>query len=406
MVGALGSGKTATLVVETIALLVQHPGNVGLLARKTLPELKSTTLKRFFEFCPDPLILNYNKTDREVLIRTNGKPSLLHLGPLDEINRYKSLELGFFAIDEADETTEEHWLTLCGRLRLKNIPLYGMLATNPTSPQHWIFKNWVAEPKEGYEIFRSKTTDNIEHLPPGYVERLRKTYSEDWARRYLDGEFGVLQSGDPAFPDFTPKHHVKTISPIQGRDMMRGWDFGLRRPCVVFVQFDEFGGLRIYRNILGDNEDIYEFRDRVIKYTNQVYNTFNIVDYCDPSGQNRKDSGKTSIQALNERGIYPKYRYTHPDQRATELRRLMREFNNGEPAFLVDPVNSYLIEAFMGGCSIDANGTIRKEGYYEHGIDALGYIIANTCMVLQRMAELDVEIPEPKWSYGGASKWH
>ncbi|MBZ4251893.1 hypothetical protein LAJ57_13385, partial [Streptococcus pneumoniae] len=56
MVGALGSGKTATLCVEGLTLSLNHPGNVGLLCRKTLPELKSTTMKRFFEFLPPQLI--------------------------------------------------------------------------------------------------------------------------------------------------------------------------------------------------------------------------------------------------------------------------------------------------------------------------------------------------------------
>lgn len=404
MVGALGSGKTATLCVEGLTLSLNHPGNVGLLCRKTLPELKSTTMKRFFEFLPPQLIESYNKTERELYVKTAGKPSLVHFGPLDDISRYKSLELGWFGIDEADATSEEHWQTLSGRLRLKNIPLFGMGATNPTSPQHWIYKNWVANPLPGYEIFRSKTTDNLAHLPPGYVERLRAIYSDDWASRFIDGEFGVLQNGDPAFPDFNPKHHVKTISPTMGRDMIRGWDFGNRRPCCIFAQFDEMGRFKVFRCILGENEDIYSFRDRVIKFSNQVYNPFNFVDYCDPAGKAQRDSGKPSITVLNEKGIYPKFRFTHPDQRATEVRRMQREFLKGEPAFQMDPVNAYLIEAFMGGCSVDANGSIKKDGYYEHGIDALGYIIANTCMVINKEKEV-VEISEPKWGYRGVSEW-
>ena len=403
MVGALGSGKTSTLCVEALALLVENPGNVGLICRRTLPELKMTTMKRFFEYCPKPMIISWNKTERELYIQTSDpkRPSLLYFGPLDDISRYKSLELGFFGLDEADETDRDHWLTLCGRLRLKGIPLKGMVATNPTSPQHWIHDLWVKEKGPDYELFRSKTSDNMANLPPGYIERLRRSFSDDWARRFLDGEFGVLQSGDPCFPDFTQKHHIKTLNPLNQRDMIRGWDFGKRRPFCCFAQFDDYGRFRIYRHVLGDNEDIYQFRDRIIKMSNQFYNTFNFIDYADPSGAIEKDSGKSSIKVLNERGIYPKYRRTTPSQRAVEMRRMMREFKEGEASFLVDPINQYLIEGFMGGYSIDDNGEPKKDGYYEHGMDGVGYIIANTCMMENKVQQSKVEIFEPKWSFGG-----
>lgn len=397
----MGSGKTATLVVEGIALSLQYPGNVGLIARKTLPELKSTTLKRFFEFLPDPLILSYNKTDRELLIRTNGKPSLVHFGPCDEINRYKSLELGWFGLDEADEISEDHWLTLCGRLRMKDIPQFGMLATNPTSPNHWIFRKWMKEPLEGYEIFRSKTSDNAANLPPDYEENLRKTYSSDWVDRFVGGQFGVLQSGDPCFPDFEMSVHALPQEPDKSLPLIRGWDFGRRRPCVVFAQMDKEGRFKILRTLLGENEDIYEFSERVIKYSNQNFNIWKFDDYCDPAGKHERDSGKPSVKVLNEKGIFPRFRMSTPDQRATHMRKMMRGTIKGEPEFQVDPVNTYLIEAFMGGYQIDDSGKPRKDGYYEHGIDALGYIICNTCMVSSRMVELDVDIPEPRWSYGG-----
>jgi hypothetical protein len=403
MVGALGSGKTATLCVEAIMLSIENPGNVGLIARRTLPELKSTTMKRFFEFLPDPFVLKWNKTERELYIRTNGKPSLVHFGPLDEIGRYKSLELGFYAIDEADQTTEEHWLTLAGRLRMKDIPCYGLLATNPTSTNHWIYNRWVSDPTRGYALFRSKTKDNEENLPEGYIEELKSTYPENWAKRYIEGLFGVIQSGDPCFPDFKDTTHVKSINPLPDVPMIRGWDFGRRRPCVVFCQVDDLGSVRIYDTYLGQNEDLYLFSDKVIRFSNRKYNTFQFEDYCDIAGKQERDSGQSSITILNNQRIYPKFRYSSPDARATFIRKMMRErTQSGEEKFLIDPRNEYLIEALLGGYYVDDDGKPKKDGYFEHGIDALGYVISNTCMVGSHVAESRIEIPEPKWSYRGA----
>lgn len=401
MVGSLGSGKTATGCVEALYLGLEYPGNTILIARRTLPELRMTTMKRFFEFLPDPLIKSWNKVERELVIRTSGADTTIHFGPLDDIGRYKSLELGAFFIDEADQTEEDMWLTLCGRLRLKGTRLVGMLATNPTTRNHWIYKRWVVNPPKNYELFRSKTSDNVKHLPEGYIDQLRSNYPEDWQKRYIDGEWGIIQEGDPVFPDFKQELHVKVLTPVKGMPMIRGWDFGRRRPCCVFGQFDEAGHLRIYRYILGDNEDVYSFRNRVIRISRQYYGEFDQwEDYCDIAGKQERDSGKSSIQVLNEMNIFPKFRFSYIPARVSELRKMMREMIEGQPKFMIDPCNTYLIEGFLGGYSIQEDGEPRKDGYFEHGMDAIGYIVANTCIVEQSMATSELVIPEPKWGFG------
>lgn len=407
MVGAFGSGKTATGCIEGIMLSVEHPGNIGLVARKSLPELRMTTMKRFLEFLPPEMVLKNNKVERELHIRSsNGSPSIIHFGPLDEIDRYKSLELGWFFIDEASETTEDMWKVLIGRLRLKGVRLCGMLATNPTTTNHWIYRRWVSQPAPGHELFRGKTEENKDHLPEGYVEELRKNYPEDWQKRYLDGEFGVIQAGERVYPDFVMELHAKPLRHTPGRPIHRGWDFGLRRPCVVFAELPQGGGIKILHTILGENKDIYEFAETVQRYTLTHWPEERVEDYCDPSGVNLHDNGKSSIQALNDKRIYPKHRRSSPEDRATEIRRLMRKRIEGrEEAFQIDPSNSYLIEGFLGGYVLDEKGKPKKDGYFEHGQDALGYLVANTIMLERPEFDLDTySIAEPKYSYGSVKR--
>lgn len=410
MVGAFGSGKTATGCIEGILLSLEYPGNVGLVARKSLPELKMTTMKRFFEFLPEPFVLKYNKTDRELYIRSKtGAASLVHFGPLDEINRYKSLELGWFFIDEADETSEDMYKTLIGRLRLKGVPHYGLLALNPTSTNHWIYNRWVKNPAPGHELFRGKTDENSANLPEGYVDELRANYPEDWQKRYLDGEFGVIQAGDRVYPDFSQEIHAKPLRHVAGRKIVRGWDFGIKRPAVVFAELPEAGGIRILHNILGDNEDLYQFSERVIRYGDTMWPGERFVDYCDRSGNDRRggSGAKTDVQILGDKRIYPISSYSKPEERAAYIRTLMRKrLPGGEEAFLIDPTNQYLIEGFLGGYCLDEAGKPKKEGYFEHGQDALGYIVANTLMMSSDThRDSDYEIAEGKWFYhSGGSK--
>lgn len=408
MVGTFGSGKTATGCVEGILQSIEHGGNVGLVARKSLPELKSTTFKRFFEYLPDHLVIDYKKVDRELYLRSSsGTPSLIHFGPLDDIGRYKSLELGWFFIDEGDEMTEDIFDVLIGRLRLKNVPKFGMIASNPTTVHHWLYKRFIENPTQGMSVFRSKTEDNRHNLPNGYIEQLKESYKNrpDWIKRYLDGEFGTIQRGDPGFPDFRQNLHVKPLQLLKGIPILRGWDFGYHHPCVIFCQFDDRQRFRILSTIKGHDEDLEPFADRVIRYSNQNFYNEKFEDYCDPAGVQKKDTGKSSILTLNDKRIYPKYRSSLIEERACEIRKLMRQSIGGEPCFLIDPQNTYGIEALTetqyekqkDGMMADH---LYKDGYYDHFIDCIGYIVANTCMMSGNEKELtDFEIKEPKWSY-------
>lgn len=407
MVGALGSGKTATLCMEAFLLSTEYPGNVGLIARKSLPELQMTTQKVFFNYVPKPLIVDWNQTKRELWIKTKGtQPSLIHFGPLDELDRYKSLELGWFAVDEASEITEEMWLTLCGRLRIKHARLSGMIATNPTTIHHWIYKRFVAKPTQGYEIFRSKTADNKDHLPPGYIEQLVSNYPEDWRKRYLEGEFGMIQEGDPVFPDFKMDVHVRPVKFMKGRPIIRCWDFGYHHPFCGFAQIDELGRFKILPGaILGNDEDLDDvFCPRIIRISNDKWLGESFEDFCDIAGVQRKDTAKSAVQILNEHRIYPKYRYFKVEERNMELRKLMRQTIQGEPAFQIDPDNAYLIEGFLGGYCYGKkmDGVMteepKKDGYFDHGMDGIGYAVANKFMNANpTRQEMDGIIEEPKW---------
>lgn len=401
MVGALGSGKSSSVCVEGQALSLEYPGNVGLVARKTMPELKKTTLRTFFNFLPEPLIKSWNKTEGELILQTSGADSMIYFGPLDNLDRYKSLELGWFAVDEGNEMTEDMWLTLCGRLRLNNTRLCGMVATNPTSRNHWIYRKWVVDQPKGYEWFHGETIHNKKYLPPSYIQNLMDNYPEDYIDRYVKGMWGMVQEGDPVFPEFKQLHHVREIDPIPHLPMLRGWDFGWRRPCVVFAQMDDEGRYKVYHTILGEDEDIYAFADKVKRFSRREYPAFEKwIDYCDIAGKAERDTGRSSIKVLNEKFIYPLYKLSIPEKRAEEIKHLLNTWKSGAPLFLIHPRNDYLIEGFLGGYCVDKNEKIKKDKYYEHGFDALGYMIHYTCGKLSEDVESEIVIPEPKWKFG------
>jgi len=133
---AFGAGKTLSLCAKALRLSLDHPGNFGLIARKTRASLTHTTLRTWWEqVCHPGLVKEYNKTDGLVTL-TNG--SAIIFGGLDDPLKMGSLELGWAAIDEAIETTEDDWQMLEGRLRLPNVPHQIIGATNPGRPAHYL----------------------------------------------------------------------------------------------------------------------------------------------------------------------------------------------------------------------------------------------------------------------------
>lgn len=241
--GAFGSGKTYALADEAIAWCLEQPGIRGGLFRKTVPELRDTTEPVFFERLPHEIRAageerrSGGHTERFVF--PNGSEVLFR--SLDDWNKHRSLNLGFMAIDEANEIDEETYLGMSSRVRqrdptalarrlgAKEITRRGIwLATNP-SGHDWLWKRFVGpEAALNTDYFRSTSFDNP-YLPPEYINSLLN-YPEPWIRRYVLCEFDDFAG--QIYEDWAWDTHV--IDPIDhyppGSIFWMAMDPGTRSP--------------------------------------------------------------------------------------------------------------------------------------------------------------------------------
>lgn len=114
------------------------------------------------------------------------------------VAKLKSMELGFFCIDEASEIPKETFLLFQSRLRKKMSngqfpPFYGLMASNPEDC--WLKDDFVMSADPDFKFIPSLPRDNP-YLPPDYEKRLRKTYPDDWVKRFLEGSWDDLSAGD------------------------------------------------------------------------------------------------------------------------------------------------------------------------------------------------------------------
>lgn len=242
--GAFGSGKTYAVCAEAIAWCLENPGIVGLITRKTIPELRDTTERVFFDLLPDEIY------KRGKPLRTGGhyssfefpNGSVVLFKSIDDWKKLKSLNLGFIAWDELDEFDEETYDGALSRIRQVDPAREGLPqitrraswgAANPQG-HNWLWRRFVKENRPGSEWFKSTSLDNP-YLPIDYLDKLL-SYPEPWIRRYVMCQFDDFAG--QIYEDWNYNRHV--IKPFKdlrgeyiylpGTQFWMGMDPGTRNP--------------------------------------------------------------------------------------------------------------------------------------------------------------------------------
>mgnify|MGYP001575099006 FL=1 len=207
--GAFGGGKTWWLINEVIQLSLDYPGNMGYIARHELPSFRKSVLPWMEKFIHPAILIqhhqteNYFKIDTYPYTRKKTESSIIYYGGLGDdragLARLSSMTLGWFAIDQADETTETHFNMLAGRLRL-NLPKIrykGLLTCNPAPG--WIKQKFVEQKLPDHIFIQSLPKDNP-GLPADYESSLRAIYPPEWVKSMLEGDWNALEGGNFLFP--------------------------------------------------------------------------------------------------------------------------------------------------------------------------------------------------------------
>lgn len=252
-VGGVGSGKTLIGCTTILAWAVLYPGDY-LVCRQFFPELKMTTYKTFLEICPPELILENRVADMQIRIKgVNGKTSNIYFRPAEEPDKFRSLNLSGFYLDEGNQVSEEAFMLLQGRLRGGGIRK-GIITTNPKG-HDWIYRWFVKKDhltnedfKAQFQLIMAPSTENI-HLPDGYVAGMLASWSEERVQREIYGSFDAFEGS--VYPEFRRDLHV--VRPFRiPHDWQRHIrvDHGYRNPaCFGFYAVSPDGEVYMYREL-------------------------------------------------------------------------------------------------------------------------------------------------------------
>lgn len=219
--GGMGSGKTLALILKAL-IHSATPNNYGLIGREKLSDLKVSAWKDFFDICPKRFIAQVNRSEHYVRF-TNGSEILFR--QLADISAadIRSLNLGWFAIEQAEEVGERIFLELQGRLRRKEArQRQGFLVANPSLS--WLLKRWKQEPQEGYELIETSTFDNADNLPPDYIRLMTTGKPEWWVRQFVYGIWDTtLLSERAVFPREVMENVERAVLMGTLKDRLRVW---------------------------------------------------------------------------------------------------------------------------------------------------------------------------------------
>lgn len=200
--GAFRGGKSVFLCNEAIQLSLDHKRNRGFLGRWENKTFKTTTFLTLQDFLDPRIIVRHHQSDQYYDF-VNG--SRLYYGGLkpsgssNPIDKFKSMDLGWFAIDEASQLPEEMFLIFASRLSLKlpGIRYRGLLASNPE--RGWLRGRFIARHLRDHRFVPALPKDNP-HNPPDYEEKLRDIFPEEWILRYLEGDWDAMMGENYVFP--------------------------------------------------------------------------------------------------------------------------------------------------------------------------------------------------------------
>jgi PBSX family phage terminase large subunit len=202
--GGRGSGKSFSISLFLLNLTYES-GHVILFTRWTMVSAFISIIPEFIEKIE---LLNkeedFEITQNEIVNKLTGSKILFKGIKTSQGTATASLKsisgVTTFLLDEAEELVDE---TVFDRIdlsiRSKDKPNRVILVMNPSYKSHWIYKRWVAKPKQDCTYIHTTYLHNRQNLSKSFLDAAERTKSENLHRynhlflgEWLDDAEGML----------------------------------------------------------------------------------------------------------------------------------------------------------------------------------------------------------------------
>ena len=262
MISAWGTGKSMMLILRAMLYTEEVPGNLGVIFRKEYTDLRDSTCKDFESYTQLSI-----DSQRSITVPSyNGEPSTILFRHLEEMNNIQNMNLGWFAIEQAEElASDDYFFKLWGRLRRSGEPSPYFKELGLSRHSGWIIgnvagSNWIkslwkdqSKPDLDFELIEAVTQDNAKNLSKEYIEGLEKLRARkpsiyarfvmnDWTAETEGRAFGAHFIDQCVYGDLVEpiteqdnREIYEIEKPIPGEEYTIGQDFAKHEDNFVTV---------------------------------------------------------------------------------------------------------------------------------------------------------------------------
>lgn len=367
-VGGYGSGKTFVGTLKAFAKKLQYPNIDVAYYLPTYPLIRDIAFpnfQRLFEDSNIPYTLNETKKE---IVSDFGR---IIFRSMDNHELIVGYEVGYSLIDEADVLPQKKMTDAFVKIVARNRKKLPDGLDNSTdfvsTPEGFgfLYNFFVKNSTEDRILVKGKTIEN-KHLPTGYVDTLKESYTEQQLQAYLNGEFVNFSMGS-VYYSFNRKqnHSNRTIQP---NDILHiGMDFNITNMSAVIRVMD--GGIS---TAVAEITKAYDTA-QMIEIIKSRYPNHKIVIYPDASSKNRRSAGQSDLDLIKEAGLLYRINDKNPNiaDRVTIVNKTFLNAKGEITNFINTNLCPELTEAYeqLGY----KNGLPDKESGFDHLTDADGY---------------------------------
>ena len=207
--GGSRSGKTFLLCYATVTRAIKAPGSRHVIFRRHGVAVKQSvgkdTLPKVMALAYPGVKAKWHEQDGYLELQNGSEIWLAGLDDKERVDKVLGKEFATLYFNEASEIPLASYDVAQTRLAQniaqvdgRPLPLRSYVDLNPTTDAHWTYQLFVKgkHPEGGtlnpahYQAMVANPTDNVDNLPPDYIEAL-KNMPERQRRRFFLGEYGA-----------------------------------------------------------------------------------------------------------------------------------------------------------------------------------------------------------------------
>lgn len=247
--GSVRSGKTISTCFRFLQSIGNSENTTHMICGKSWTSVKRNVISPLMEIM-DTFNIQYTfkRADQELIIDDNNV-YVMGLNNESSTDVIAGLTLSKVFLDEASRVPQSAFEMLVSRLSMEDSQLF--VTTNPDSPYHWLFTNYLNNTElleEGVVKHFKFLLDNNPSLPESYIRQIKlaNKHSDVFYKRNILGEWVVAEGR--IFDTFNEDKHVIPVSKVPSRidKLTIGTDYGLSAPtcfCLCATQNHPTGNI-------------------------------------------------------------------------------------------------------------------------------------------------------------------